>query len=90
MFYQHYLLLQQQLNLYDLCDDKEKAENLRHEEFQNRFDMEVRKIVKDITKEEAIIVECYRSLNDSEKDMLKRMIAYYEKLEELKQKGVIE
>lgn len=80
---------QKQLNLYDLFDDEKEAENLRHEEFQNRFDMKVRKIAKNITAEEAIIVECYRNLNDSEKDMLKRMIAYYEKFQELKDKGVI-
>lgn len=80
---------QKQLNLYDLFDDEKEAENLRHEEFQNRFNMEVRKIAKNITTEEAIIVECYRNLNDSEKDMLKRMIAYYEKFQELKDKGVI-
>lgn len=81
---------QKQLNLYDLFEDKEKAEILRSDEFQTRYDMEVRKIAKNITTEEAIIVECYRNLNDSEKDMLKRMIAYYEKFQELKEKGVIE
>ena len=41
------------------------------------------------SNEEQLVIECYRNLNNSQKEMVKRMIAYYEKFQELKQKGVI-
>lgn len=39
-----------------------------------------------ISDEEYVIIECYRDLNDSQKEMVKRMIAYYEKFKELQDK----
>ena len=36
--------------------------------------------------EEKTVIECYRDLDDSQKEMVKRMIAYYEKIKELQEK----
>lgn len=36
--------------------------------------------------EEMCIIECYRDLNDSQKEMFKRMIAYQEKFKELNER----
>lgn len=41
------------------------------------------------SNEEQMVIECYRDLNNSQKEMVKRMIAYYEKFQELKEKGVM-
>jgi len=39
--------------------------------------------------EEQMVIECYRDLNNSQKEMVKRMIAYYEKFQKLKENEVI-
>lgn len=33
--------------------------------------------------EEQLVIECYRNLDDSQKEMVKRLVAYYEKIKEL-------
>lgn len=35
-----------------------------------------------LTDEEQIILECYRELEESQKEMVKRMVAYYERLKD--------
>lgn len=33
--------------------------------------------------EEQLVIECYRNLDNSQKEMVKRLVAYYEKIKEL-------
>ncbi len=77
---------QQQLNLYDAIGNKELADDLREKQFKDRFDLEVSAYQMNLSKEEMIILESYRGLKDFEKDMVKRMLNYTTKSQELMEK----
>ena len=57
---------QTQYNLFDVIG--EDGDKFREEQFRNRFDIEVELSPRRISKEEYIIIECYRALSDKEKD----------------------
>lgn len=68
-------------NIYDLIADKDKADKARADMFKVKFtrENEYRKV--ELTNDEYIIIECYRQLSDSEKEMVKRTVAYYDWLQ---------
>lgn len=73
---------EKQLNIYDLEGDEVTANEVRREQFENRFKFETNRYTEVLTTEESIIVECYRKLQEPEKEMIRRMLPYYEMLKE--------
>ena len=71
---------QKQNNVFDIAGDKETADKVREEQFDYRFETEYKTTQKSLTKEEIIVIEGYRELSDDQKELMKRMVNYYERL----------
>lgn len=72
--------MQKQNNIFDLIGDKESADKVREERFDFLFETEYKTTSRSLTKEEAIIIEGYRELSVDQKELMKRMVNYYERL----------
>jgi transcriptional regulator with XRE-family HTH domain len=73
---------QKQLNIFDIEGDTETADEIRKERFEKRFKFETDRYTTDLSTEESVIIECYRKLQEPEKEMIRRMLPYYEMLKE--------
>ena len=71
---------QKQLHLFELSGDVEEINADREKVFDVRFNLEYKQHPTYLTEEDQIIIDCYHDLLDTEKEMVKRMLKYYEKL----------
>ena len=70
---------QKELNIFDLANNKEAADKTREDKFRNQYELQ-EPIDITLTKEEYIIIEGYRKLDHSQKELVKRAVLYEEGL----------
>lgn len=75
-----------QKNIFDIID-KDAADQLREAQFDRRFELERDYTITKLSKEELLILECYRKTNISEKEVIKRILEYDKALNELNEQG---
>lgn len=77
-----------QLSIFDFSKDLQITRDSINKNFENMYEQLIKANVDfHISDEEKTIIEIYRDMPDSEKEMMKRLINYYEKIKEIKERS---